>query len=429
MVILPYNGPLQKELEAIEVKTIVLPLVHWIYGVMDGNRCNCGSLMNRSTKLVTLIEEEQIDIVHTNTSTIAEGAIAAKMANRPHIWHLHEILENHPKLMPSIPLYLTYKFIDLLSDSVVVVSQALKNSIGEGIQTEKISVIHNGIKPTEGKTIKKTFRQEIQVPPECLIVCTIGAIIKEKGYQTFIEAAKKVLAEKTNIRFVSIGHIVDLKLFSLLRTIMKEGSVGKYIRFLGVRKDIWRILNEIDIYVVSSETESFGLTVVEAMAAGKPVITTRCGGPEEIIVQEKTGLLVPLNDSSAMAEAIISLVNDSKKRVGMGLRGKKRYEKLFTAHKYCKAVERQYTQLTSKTALNNKEENLAISLIALVQHNNDNRVRSRYYDGKNILGIKLTSLKYSYSYIAHHLELWQTMGLMYAIRTIIDQFTNKMRKL
>jgi glycosyltransferase involved in cell wall biosynthesis len=364
---------------------------------MDGNRCNCGSLMNRSTKLVTLIEEEQIDIVHTNTSTIAEGAIAAKMANRPHIWHLHEILENHPKLMPSIPLYLTYKFIDILSDSVVVVSQALKNSIGEGIQTEKISVIHNGIKPTEGKTIKKTFRQEIQVPPECLIVCTIGAIIKEKGYQTFIEAAKKVLAEKTNIRFVSIGHIVDLKLFSLLRTIMKEGSVGKYIRFLGVRKDIWRILNEIDIYVVSSETESFGLTVVEAMAAGKPVITTRCGGPEEIIVQETTGLLVPLNDSSAMAEAIISLVNDSTKRVGMGLRGKK--------------------------------QNLSISLIALVQHNNDNRARNRYYDGKNFLGIKLTSLKYSYSYIAHHLELWQTMGLMYAIRTIIDQFTNKMRKL
>jgi hypothetical protein len=237
------------------------------------------------------------------------------------------------------------------------------------------------------------------------------------------------LGEKTNIRFVSIGHIVDLKLFSLLRTIMKEGSIGKHIRFLGVRKDIWRILNEIDIYVVSSETESFGLTVVEAMAAGKPVIATRCGGPEEIIVQEKTGLLVPLNDSSAMAEAIISLVNDSKKRVGMGLSGKQRYEELFTAHTYCKAFERQYTQLTSKTALNNKEENLSISLIELVQRNNGNRARNRYYDRKSILGIKLTSLKYSHSYIAHHLEVWQTMGLMYAIKTIMDQFTNKVRKL
>src|SRR5262249_43618631 len=147
---------------------------------------------------------------------------------------------------------------------------------------------------------------------------------------------------------------------------IKGAALEKHIRFLGFRSDARQILRHTGVYVVSSIMESFGLTVVEAAAAGKPVVATRCGGPEEIIQHGETGLLEPVNDPDRMADAIVSLINDQELRRTMGLRAKKRYAALFRADLYARQFEALYTDLSQsgKTALDRQAQMVLETLLA-----------------------------------------------------------------
>lgn len=377
MIVLPSDGPLKKSFESIGIETKVLPLICWVIPIYRTS-VNCMSIMmDRWKNIASLIEKEAIDIVHTNSSIIAEGAIAAKMTGRPHIWHLHEFLKGHPSLKPTIPLYFTYRFIDLLSDAVIVVSKALKESISGAINQEKIRVIYNGIDPVKEEGGSISFRRALRIPRENLLVCTIGAFIKEKGYHTFIDAAKIVLERKKNVSFVIIGNIGNnLEYWDSIRERAKDRTLRNHIKFIHFRFDIWRILKEIDVYIVSSLMESFGLAAVEAMAAGKPVISTTCGGPEEVIEHGKTGILVQVNDPDSMAKAILTLANNPEKRNEMGLKGKKRYSELFTGDRFSRRVENLYLEIKKKGELNVREEEMSNALIELVVGINDNRLKT-----------------------------------------------------
>ncbi len=364
-VVLPYEGPLKDKLEKIGVKTEISPVGWWTYG--SNALSTQGDLKERSGKLATLIEKEEIDIVHTNTSVIAEGAIAAKMTGRPHVWHLHEFLDGHPSLKPVIPLYLAYRFIDLFSDPVIVVSHALKKSVSNFIDPERLSVIHNGIDPEEKTGSEGSFRKELVVSEGALLVCTVGPVVKEKGHMTFIEMAAKVLNAKKDVQFISIGGKIDSGLWSAIENKIEGYGLKDNIQFLDFRTDVRRILNEIDIYVVSSEMESFGLAAIEAMASGKPVVATRCGGPEEIVVDGQTGFLVPSNDPISLAEKILTLADDPEKRKAMGLKGKERFGELFTGSRFSKSVENLYSGIKGRRELTAGEEKMSSALIKLVE--------------------------------------------------------------
>jgi len=368
IIALPATGKLRSEAAKFGIKTIIFPLERWIlfsydYGLSGQN------LIERSSKLARIIEEEKIDIVHTNTALIAEGALAARIAGRPHIWHMHEILAGHPSLILPLPLYLTHKLIDIYSEYVVCVSMAVKNSLSDVIRTEKIKVIYNGIETPLKSVGTQRLRRELGLPDNALIVCTIGHIMEEKGYSTFVSAAIRVLKENKNIHFVSVGDMLDQALSQRLKEQIKEAAIDAHISFLGYRSDIWQILDDIDVYVTSSQTESFGLAIVEAMASGKPVISTRSGGPEEIIVDGSTGRLVPVNDPDTMADAIIELASDQTKRQKMGTNGRRRFEENFTISQYAGSFEELYAALMGKASVSAEDDRLAASLLELLAAN------------------------------------------------------------
>lgn len=365
MVVLPYEGPLKEKLEKIGIKTEVSPVGWWTY---RGNEfCAPGDLKERAGKIATLIEKVGIDIVHTNTSVITEGAIAAKMTGRPHVWHLHEFIEGHPSLKPILPLYFTYRSIDLLSDSIIVVSQALKKGVSKYIDQGRLCVIYNGIDAAEKISKEESFRADIGVHEGAILICTIGPVVKEKGHMNFIEMASKVLNAKPDVQFISIGDKIDSELWSAIENKIEGYGLKDNIKFLDFRTDIWRILNEIDIYVVSSEMESFGLAAIEAMASGKPVVATRCGGPEEIVVDGQTGFLVPSNDPVSLAEKILTLADDPEKRKAMGLKGKERFGELFTGDRFARTFEDIYSGLKGKRELTAEEEKMSSALLELVE--------------------------------------------------------------
>ncbi len=411
VVVLPGDGSLKRKLDILNVKTIIVPLLWWIDIIKVNKTLPNDDLMKRSHRLVSIIEMEDIDIVHTNTSVIVEGAIAAKLTGKPHLWHLHEILKGHPRLKPLLPLYLTYKFIELLSDSIVVVSNEHKKSLMPGINPVLISVIYNGTNFLEGDIqCNKSFREEIGVPNNSFLVCTIGPVIKEKGYDNYAEAARQILGKRQDVRFISVGDIGDKELFTSIQNILGDLISMRYVQFIGYRNDIGRILKEIDLYVVSSQSESFGLAAVEAMSAGKPVVATRCGGPEEIVIDGETGIMVPVNNSKELVDAIIYLMNNPDKRNEMGLKGKKRFEMFFTSDSYCKAFENLYDRLELKRKVSLEEEKLTDAIIEILHdlENTQHALHMKQEELKNIVNTpkwRLTTIGrrlYGYTRRAFH---------------------------
>lgn len=371
IVALPSMGPLKKKLEEAGVRCVVLPLEWWIFTEKGLASCE-KDLLQRAYDVAELIYKEKIDVLHTNTSVLVEGAIAARIAGKPHVWHLHEILEGHPSLKPFLPLYLVHRFFDLFSESVVVVSEALARSVSEDMAPGKVRIINNGIDaPIVAQSVRASVRKKLGIPEEGVIVCTVGHILKEKGPLNFVEAAIKILKERDDVWFISVGGIGDSELYKgLEERIAEEQSRKARIRFLGYRSDVQNIMSAIDIYVVSSETESFSLSALEAMAAGKPIVATKCGGPEEILVDGQTGLLVPVNDSDKMAKAVLSLINNSQERQKMGMLGKARFDSHYSAQRYCNNFEELYSSLKGKQVLSSADERLADSLVELIDNVN-----------------------------------------------------------
>lgn len=370
VALLPEEGPLKTCLEEAGIRVIVRPLLYWINTPdVEASKAKSEGLLLRAEGIASIVTVEGFDVVHTNTSVLAEGAIAARIAGKPHVWHLHEILEGHPSLKPLLPLYLVHRFFDLFSESVVAVSGALARSVSEDMSPGKVRIIINGIDvPVVAQSVRASVRKELGVPEEGIIVCTVGHILKEKGPSNFVEAAIKILRERDDVWFISVGGIGDSQLYKDLEERI-AGEQGK-IRFLGYRDDVSNIMSAIDIYVVSSKTESFSLSALEAMAAGKPIVATKCGGPEEIIMDGQTGLLVPVNDSDKMAKAVLSLINNSQERQRMGMLGKARFDSHYSAQRYCKNFEELYSSLKGKQVLSSADERLADSLVELIDNVN-----------------------------------------------------------
>ena len=167
-----------------------------------------------------------------------------------------------------------------------------------------------------------------------------------KGHKYLIEAAKIVLGKIKNVKFIitgssqgNNGHEMELK------NMVKNYGLEDKIIFTGYRKDIKNIIALMDIFVFSAVGEGFGRVLIEAMALQKPIVAANSGGIPEIVVDGKTGILVPERDLLSIASAIIKLINEKDIRVKMGMAGRKRVEEMFTIERHVKGIEGEYYKI------------------------------------------------------------------------------------
>jgi glycosyltransferase involved in cell wall biosynthesis len=154
----------------------------------------------------------------------------------------------------------------------------------------------------------------------------VARLSQEKGHKVLINAFKQV-SQKLNAKLLIIG---DGPLKETLMQQVQDLQIQDRVLFLGFRKDIPQLLAMIDLFVLSSFTEGISLTLLEAMASGKPVVATMVGGNPEVVVNRKTGYLVPAGDATSMAEMMISLLGDHQKRQEMGIAGRERVIEYFS---------------------------------------------------------------------------------------------------
>ncbi len=210
---------------------------------------------------------------------------------------------------------------------------------------ERLEVLYNGVdlgRAANGALRGPEFRRRFGIPPDHVLVVQAGTMRREKGLPDLLHAAQRVLAAGAEVQFLLAGDGPQRGEFERLAV---ELGISDRVTFTGRVRDplgdgLWAAC---DIACqVSRWQEAFGLTIAEAMAAGKPLIGTRTGAIPELIDEEKSGLLVEPGDTLALAENILSLARDARRRCEMGQAGKLICQEKFDIKKNVAALIDRY---------------------------------------------------------------------------------------
>ncbi|OFW63566.1 MAG: hypothetical protein A2Z35_02070 [Actinobacteria bacterium RBG_19FT_COMBO_36_27] len=365
-VVFPSDGPMKHALDNMGVKTIISPIEWFTPPKYLGSAERKEqfyynkfliTLNERTKKLSEIIKGHNINIVHSSTLTIAEGAIAAKITGIPHIWHIHG---KYAADYSFLPIRMVYSFIEDFSERIVAVSNSVKEFISKYTsEKEKIDVIYNGI-DFERFNSENLYKTSLFTDYPCLkekkIVSLIGRVYAVKGIDIYVDSAIKVLEKRNDVVFLIIGPIGDQELLNMMKKKIDNHNMSDKIIFTGFRDNIPSALNDIDLVVCASYSEGFPYIVLESMASSKPVISTKCGGPEEVVLDGETGYLVNTGDADELSKAILSMVDDEKKMITMGQAGKEYILNKFSANNYAKKFENIYANIINTYSYSPKED-------------------------------------------------------------------------
>lgn len=229
------------------------------------------------------------------------------------------------------------RLVLISADRIIAVSQSVANELVYHLRlpTGAMTVVHHGVDltrfsldPPQERCLRRTFREELAIPSAHRIVGLIGRLEPEKGHLDLLRAAPRILQDAAPVTFLFVGD------GSLRRRLIQEiyrRRLTDCVRLTGYQPDIARILSELDLIVVPSLWEAFGLVVVEALAAAKPVVATAVGGIPEILTDGVTGVLVPPGNPERLAEAVVTVLSDDGRRARLGRAGRLLVEQYFTA--------------------------------------------------------------------------------------------------
>ena len=291
-------------------------------------------------RLIGYIREKNIDLVHTDSPrwTVYLG-LAAKAVGKPLVWHVR--VGN-----PDPALYEAFLFA--LCARVIAVSQAVAKRFVRFQDAEKVAVIHNSVD-------LNSFSPELagaedvmrRGAPGRLAIGTFGRLVREKGQETLLEAAALAASELPQEPLYFVVGKGEESYENRLQLRARELDLGESVFFLGFRSDIARIMAALDIVILySTFVEGFSRVIIEAMATGKPVITTDLGGNPEAVIHGYNGLLVePDGDPAKLAQAIVELAQDAEGRSRMGRNSRLRVEDLFDIERNIAGIESVYSEL------------------------------------------------------------------------------------
>ncbi|MBI5667761.1 MAG: glycosyltransferase family 4 protein [Chloroflexi bacterium] len=220
-------------------------------------------------------------------------------------------------------------------------SQAIKRGfLGDPpfMPPERIDVLYPGVDTARfhPKVDGAAVRAEAGIAADALVVALVARFQNVKGHDTFQEMARRVAQEVPEARFIVAGENTQTSADDgykrhILDTARRDALLRDRLIYLGFRADVERVLAAADVVVCASRFEGYGVANIEAMACGRPVVSTNRGGPAETMVDGETGYLVPPGDPGTMARRVIDLLRDPALRWRMGAAGRARVERLFSA--------------------------------------------------------------------------------------------------
>ncbi|HEX67912.1 MAG TPA: glycosyltransferase, partial [bacterium] len=288
--------------------------------------------------LYRLIRKNRYSIIHTHLfKADFLGGIVGKFAGCPRI-----ISTKH-----NIDLYLKNQIFGLLGRwiasiinyRVIAISYAVKDFLLKlGFPKKKIVVIHYGL--GEISLTGKSVRKELLIPEDKIVITCVARLYPQKGHIYLIQALEKIKKTYSNFVCLLVG---DGPLRNELEREVKRRNLEKEVIFMGWRNDVGDILAGSDFLVLPSLWEGFGLVILEAMSLHKPVVATRVGPIPEIIIEEKTGILVSPQNVEELSNAILRMISEPELRRKMGEAGWRRLRENFSLEKMIEKYVKFYS--------------------------------------------------------------------------------------
>ena len=356
IVVFGSDGPLVEQIRSF-AETHVLPLPTVVGGAKKDAMGAASFLQFRAIfvaiayiwALARFVRKTRPDFIHTNSlKSHFLGGVAARLLGRPVVWHLRNSVDRD--YLPSSTVRFVFRTLAKYVPSFVVAcSGATLRSLSSEARVSAILphkrrlsppgiVVHDG-------TLSSGWRSKPPANDGIFRVALIGRISPWKGQHIFIRAAALVRQTFPGAQFYIVGSALfgEAEYEREVRALAQSYDIPDLVTFTGFRKDILNVIADMDLIVHASTIgEPFGQVIIEGMAAGKPVIATNGGGVPEIVENGKTGILVPMGDIAAMAEAISRMLADPDLAAEMGARGRQRVQDCFTIDHTARKIESIY---------------------------------------------------------------------------------------
>ncbi|GBC97492.1 N-acetyl-alpha-D-glucosaminyl L-malate synthase [bacterium HR16] len=298
ITVCPPHNWLPDELRRAGVHTLPLP--------MRG----AGSVMTL-LHLVRVVREQRIDIIHTHlTRATYYGLLLGLLTRKPVVSTVH--------VFTSDP---AYRWLSRLGNPLIAVSEAVRRWLIEhGVPASEVQTIYNA---TDFVSLNgahanapQEVRKEFGLPESSKLIGLFAKVTPIKGQDLLLEALPQVLRSHPDTHVLFVGS-TNGEFARRIQQRAKELSVSRHVVFTGLRADVARLMQAVDVVTLPSRTETFGLAVLEAMALGKPVVATRVGGLPELVRDGETGILVDYTTAS-LAHALNELLSSADLRHRLG---------------------------------------------------------------------------------------------------------------
>jgi glycosyltransferase involved in cell wall biosynthesis len=286
-------------------------------------------------KLKKILQAGRFDVL--NTHSRQDTLIAAPAARLAHV----PLIVRTRHLASPVGSLLTYTW---LPHRVTTVSHHVRRQlIGRGVPAEHVQAIYTPVVLTP-RLEHSTLRDELNVSADAILVGCVAVLRPNKGHLELINAMLPLLRTRPKLHLVLAGG--GSPVFEQLQAHIMHSGLGNRIHLLGTRRDVPNVLAGLDIFCLATRQEAMGTAFLEAAASGLPVIGTDVGGVAEMMRPGETGLLVPLDDSQALQNALIQLIDSPELRTKMGQAGYQRVhtEGIFTTETLAKRTECIYDQ-------------------------------------------------------------------------------------
>lgn len=291
-------------------------------------------------KLRGVMKEFRPDVVNTHSGrdTQLAGMAARSLFGRPLIVRTRHL---------ALPITSKFSY-SVLPDHVVTVSNYVERYLVEaGVPGEQITTVSTGIDFTsyDRSLIAGDLREELGLSASAPLIGTVAIMRGKKGHTDILDAVPAVLERFPEAHFVFAGD--GPQTANLIERIKAEG-LEKQVHLLGLRRDVTNVLASLDIFVLPTHQEALGTAFIEAGAMALPAVATNVDGVPEVVQDGYTGLLVPVKDGLAIAEAICQLLADTSFRQRMGANAAEFVRRKFSREVMAEGMERLYQSLLDK---------------------------------------------------------------------------------
>ena len=292
-------------------------------------------------KVARFARHKRIDLIHTNSlKADIIGGFAARLAGIPVVWHVRDRIDDD--YLPPKVVHV-FRFLARIVPAYVIANSEATLTTLRLAERRPSRAIGSGVDIA-------SYPTPLSSTDHPMTVGIVGRLAPWKGQGVFLQAAAKVLLSFPSVRFVLIGGALfqETDFEHQLHALAKSLAIDHAVEFTGFVSDVPRRVMGLTVLVHASITgEPYGQVIIEGMAAGKPVIATNGGGVPEIVEDGVTGLLVPMNEVDAMADAIHLLLSKPELCLEMGRRGRQRVLDRFTIEQTARAVQQVYTEVLS----------------------------------------------------------------------------------